>query len=113
LRVRDETVNERAIPEFGTLEECPSCGAPLGGREGCQLAFDQLSARAWSDGGFASVHNLVVDTYAMQHPESYCVSAKSYAAHLFGLCCGVEHRADPTLYRAIARWLDGSAKPAA
>ena len=92
------------------LEECPSCGAALGGREGCQLAFDQLSARAWGEGGFAAVHNLVVDLYALQHPESYCESAKSYAAHLLGLCCAIEHNADPTVYRSIARWLDGRVK---
>ena len=103
-------MTQSAVPEFDRLEECPSCGAPLGGREGCQLAFDQLSARAWSDGGFAAVHNLVVDLYALQHVESYCESAKSYAAHLVGLCCAIEHNADPNVYRAIARWLDGRVK---
>lgn len=29
-------------------EPCPSCGARLGGRAGCQAVFDQLSAQAWS-----------------------------------------------------------------
>jgi len=29
--------------------------------------------------------------YCLQHPESYCVSAKSLAAHLIGLCWALEH----------------------
>jgi hypothetical protein len=86
---------------------CPSCGARLGGREGCQSVFDQLSAAAWSSPVRGAAHNLVVDTYAMQHPEEYGRSPKSYAAHLTALCCGVEHPGDQKLYWAIARWLDG------
>jgi hypothetical protein len=86
---------------------CPSCGARLGGREGCQAAFDQLSAQAWSSPARGAAHNLVVDTYAMQHPEEYGRSPKSYAAHLTALCCGIEHPGDQKLYWAIARWLDG------
>ena len=86
---------------------CTSCGAPLGGREGCQAQFDRLSAKAWETPVRAVVHNMVVDTYAMQHPEDYCVSAKSYAAHLTGLCCGLEHPGDHKLYWQIPRWLDG------
>ena len=89
-------------------EACPSCGARLGGRSGCQEVFEQLQAQAWSSPVRAAVHNLVVDTYAMQHPEEYCRSAKSYLAHLTGLCCGVEASGDPRLSRAISRWLDGS-----
>jgi hypothetical protein len=88
-------------------EPCPSCGAPLGGRAGCQAAFDAASAAAWSSPARGAVHNLVVDAYAMQHPEEYGRSAKSYAAHLLGLCCGVEHPGDRDLYWSIARWLDG------
>ena len=103
-------MTQRVAREDEPLEECPSCGAPLGGREGCQLVFDQLSARAWSDSGFAAVHNIVVDLYALQHVEGYCESPKSYAAHLLGLCCAIEHNADPKLYGAIGRWLDGRVK---
>jgi Family of unknown function (DUF5946) len=71
--------------------------------------FEQLSALAWTTPIRGSVHNLVVDTYAMQHPEEYGRSPKSYAAHLTALCCGVEHAGDQKLYWAIARWLDGPA----
>ena len=62
-----------------------------------------------------AVHRLALDTYCMQHVETYCESAKSYAAHLTGLCCGVEHPGDQKLYWQIARWLEGPAtieKPA-
>lgn len=90
-------------------EACPSCGARLGGRTGCQATFDELSADAWTSRTLAGVHNLRVDAYAMQHPAEYCQSAKSYAAHLVGLCCGVEHEGDQKLYWAIPEWLDGAA----
>jgi hypothetical protein len=86
---------------------CPACGARLGRRVGCQAAFEELSARAWADPTRASLHNLVVDTYAMQHPEEYCRSAKSYAAHLTGLCFAIEGDGGREEYWAIARWLDG------
>jgi hypothetical protein len=42
----------------------------------------------------------------MQHPERYGVSAKSYAAHLMGLCHGIEHRDRPTSYWSIPAWLN-------
>lgn len=89
-------------------DPCPSCGAPLGGRAGCQAAFDDLSARAWTSPVRGGLHNLVVDSYAMQHPEEYGLSAKSYVAHLTGLCCGVERPGDRTLYWKIPQSLDGS-----
>ena len=88
---------------------CPSCGAPLGGRDGCQAQFDELSARAHESHARGAMHTMVVDAYALQHPEDYCQSAKSYAAHLTGLCCGLEHPGDQKLYWQIARWLDGPA----
>lgn len=91
-------------------DPCPSCGGRLGGRTGCQGAFDQLSAAAWTSSGRATVHNLAVDTYAMQHPEDYCLSPKSYAAHLIALCCGLENPGDQKLYWEIPRWLDGPAR---
>ena len=94
---------------------CPSCGAPLGGRAGCQTTFDALTAASWGSPARGAVRGLLVDAYCMQHPEDYCRSAKSYAAHLAGLCCGVEAGGDPRRYWAVARWLDGArelAKPA-
>jgi hypothetical protein len=90
-------------------DPCPSCGGRLGGRAGCQSVFDQVSAAAWTSPAKRAVHNLVVDTYAMQHPDEYCRSPKSYAAHLTGLCCALESASDPKMYWAIPRWLDGPA----
>lgn len=92
------------------LEPCPSCGAPLGGRAGCQAALEDLVGRAWANPSRAAVHNLVVDAYALQHTEEYGRSAKSFVAHLLQLCCGVESPQDQRLYRGIGRWLDGPAR---
>jgi hypothetical protein len=69
--------------------------------------FDELVAKAWESPDRASVHNLLVDAYAMQHTEEYGRSAKAFVAHLVGLCCGVEASAERELYWAIPRWLDG------
>ncbi len=55
----------------------------------------------------AAVHDLAFDAYCMQHPDRYCRSAKSYAAHLTRLCCGLEYAGSPSVYAAIRRWLDG------
>ncbi|HMS03354.1 MAG TPA: DUF5946 family protein [Gemmatimonadaceae bacterium] len=87
---------------------CPACGAPLGGRAGCQTAFDALCARVWEAPERGAAHNLAVDAYCLQHPEDYCVSAKSYAAHLAGLACGLAPAGAQSRYFAIARWLDGA-----
>jgi Family of unknown function (DUF5946) len=86
---------------------CPSCGARLGGRAGCQRVLDELTASAWTDLTRGSLHNLVVDTYAMQHTEEYCRSSKSYAVHLTGLCFAMESDGRPERNWAISRWLDG------
>jgi hypothetical protein len=86
---------------------CPSCGARLGGRAGCQAEFDRLSALAWTSPARGKVHNFVVDAYAMQHPEEYGKSAKSYFAHLTALCFAAEHADDARNYWKIARALDG------
>jgi len=64
-------------------------------------------ARAAADVRFARAYRSAVEVYAMQHVERFGVSAKSYAAHLTGLCCVVEHDADPGMLAAIARWLSG------
>lgn len=87
-------------------DRCPECGAPVsGGREGCQALMDTVQARAYTDPAYAATFDLGFDAYCMQHPEKYGVSAKSYAAHLTRLCCGVERGGEPAIYRAINRWL--------
>ena len=64
-------------------------------------------ARAAADVRYARAYRSAVEAYAMQHVERFGLSAKSYAAHLTGLCCVVEHDADPAMLAAIARWLSG------
>ena len=105
-----EHYDARAALSDSASIRCPSCGARIGGRSGCQAVFDGLVAKAWESLGRASVHNLLVDAYAMQHTEEYGRSAKSFVAHLVGLCCGVEAAAERELYWAIPRWLDGPAR---
>ena len=77
--------------------------------------MDDTAAQAYTDLRYGSVYNLAFDTYCMQHVGKFCRSAKSYAAHLTRMCCGVEHNGDPNVYAAIQRWLSGNAsvkKPA-
>ncbi|GAC1654933.1 MAG: hypothetical protein NVS4B8_30120 [Herpetosiphon sp.] len=49
---------------------------------------------AFDDLRYAAVRNCAFDAYCMQHIEPYCHSAKSYAAHLTRLCCGIEYGGD-------------------
>jgi hypothetical protein len=52
---------------------------------------------------------MFVDTYCLQHPEDYCASAKSLAAHLVGLCWILEAGAHPGLGPdKLHRWLSGN-----
>lgn len=70
-----------------TTERCSGCGLVVrGGTAGCQAIMDDLLARDFSNVAYFRVHRMMVDTYCLQHPERYCVSAKSLAAHLTGLC---------------------------
>ena len=91
------------------LDPCPLCGAAeVGGFAGCDRLFHELGHLATVDLQLAAVHRLAVDAYCMQHVEEYGKSAKSYAAHLTGLCCGIEQAGKSTLYAALQRWLNGS-----
>ena len=58
--------------------------------EGCQRLFESIGLREYDDMRFARYHRIVVDVYAMQHPDRYGRSAKSFAAHLTGLCAWLE-----------------------
>jgi hypothetical protein len=98
-------------PSGAGQDACPECGARIeGGREGCQALFNELGARDFSDPRFGAMHELFVDTYCMQHLEPYCHSARSYAAHLTRLCCGLEHDGKKQVYDAIPRWLNANNK---
>ncbi|MFA9454429.1 MAG: DUF5946 family protein [Candidatus Aminicenantaceae bacterium] len=82
-----------------------SCGAPSQGE--CHAYFEAILAKEFSDLRYAKAHRLTVDTYSLQHPAVYMVSAKSFAAHLTGMCCAIEHGNDPGLLRKLQRWLNG------
>lgn len=85
---------------------CPDCGAPLGGQDGCRARFETLSVRAASDLAYARLHRLAVDASALQHPDEYCRSAKSLAAHLTGVCAAVEQGAETDrINNDVQRWL--------
>ena len=89
------------------LEKCPDCGAPVGGREECQKLFDEVIGREFSSPALFGLHRTTVDCYCLQHPERYCASFKSFAAHLTGLYCAIEHGKDPAVMHAIHIGLDG------
>lgn len=44
------------------------------------------------------MHNMLVDVYAVQHPEEYGVSPKSYIRHLYALGVLIEFPNDQRLY---------------
>jgi hypothetical protein len=90
-------------------EACEGCGWIVeGGTAGCRAAFEALLARAFSDPSFFGAHRLFVDCYCLQHPDDYCASAKSLAAHLSGLAQIVEEGASPaTGSPDLRNWLDG------
>jgi len=94
----------------GTADRCAGCGlAVAGGTAGCQAIFDELLARDFGDAVYFRRHRMLVDVYSLQHPERYCASAKSLAAHLGGLCSILEHGASPAIGAEWLRiWLDGT-----
>lgn len=91
------------------MERCSGCGWTVeGGTDGCRDRFNQLLARDFSDARFFRKHRLFVDTYCLQHPDEYCASAKSLAAHLSGLCAIMEKGASPAAGPpSLHRWLSG------
>jgi hypothetical protein len=90
-------------------EACASCGlAVAGGTEGCQRLFESLGLREYGDMRFARDHRIVVDVYAMQHPDRYGRSAKSFAAHLTGLSAWLDNEAGAqSVNSSVQRWLSG------
>jgi hypothetical protein len=86
---------------------CPGCHLLVErGADGCQALFDEEAVRAYGDPRFAARRRVIVDSYSLQHPDRYCVSAISLAAHLTGVCVAVEHPdREVALNAAIQRWL--------
>jgi len=90
-------------------EACASCGVVVaGGTDGCQRLFESIGVREYEDIRIARYHRIVVDVYAMQHPDRYGRSAKSFAAHLTGLCAWLEDETNAqSVNTAVQRWLSG------
>jgi hypothetical protein len=90
------------------IEACGGCGlAVADGTAGCQALMDELSARGFSEIGYGRVHRLFVDTYCLQHPDSYCVSFKSFAAHLSGVCLSLEYGGSAgVVSEALRKWVE-------
>jgi hypothetical protein len=88
---------------------CDECGwATAGGRDGCRGRFDAFLARDFSDPAFFRSHRMFVDAYCLQHPEQFCASAKSLAAHLVGMCWVLEGGAATGVGpKRLRAWLDG------
>lgn len=83
--------------------------AVAGGTDGCRAIFDELAGRDFTDARYFLTHRLLVDVYSLQHPERYCASAKSLAAHLCGLCEILERGASRAVgTESLRRWLDGA-----
>jgi hypothetical protein len=92
-----------------TEERCGGCGRAVeGGTAGCQARYEALLARDYEDPAFFAVHRMCVDTYSLQHPDRYCRSAKSLAAHLVGLGLILEEGISAASGApALRDWLDG------
>lgn len=87
---------------------CPGCGNP-DGADRCLALFEAMLARDYSDPQFFGTHRLFVDAYCLQHPELRCVSAKSFASHLAGICQILEGgTSEATGTPSLRRWLDGT-----
>ena len=89
-------------------EACAGCGLHIaGGTAGCQALFDEFRVREVAELALSyAPTRLTIDVYCLQHPERYCVSAKSLAAHLTGLCWALEHGISEGGLRLLQRRLD-------
>jgi hypothetical protein len=83
------------------------CSCGYLSKEECSAIFVTLLGEVYTDFRYGKTHRLLVDAYAMQHPERYMISAKSYAAHLMGMCIHMEYGDDPELFRLTQQWLNG------
>jgi len=95
-----------------SVDLCEGCGLRIaGGTAGCQALFDEFRAREITElaAKYASTR-LTVDVYCLQHPDRYCVSAKSLAAHLTGVGWAVERGGGDWGLRMLQRWLDGGVR---
>src|SRR5215204_4359548 len=90
-------------------EVCAGCGLLVaGGAEGCLELYQERMGIPLGVSAHIGFGRMAWDTYCVQHPDVYCVSAKSLVAHLGGLCWAIEYSGHPTGYQALNRWLSGT-----
>lgn len=90
-------------------DRCEGCGRPIaGGTPACRAEFDAVCASDYGGAVPYPLHRLTVDVYALQHPDAFMVSGKSYAAHLVGALVWFEHGGRADVQRAVRSWLDGA-----
>jgi hypothetical protein len=87
-----------------------ACSCGFESAEVCHNLFEAILEKEFSDFRYARVHRLTVDAYSLQHPDRYMISAKSFAAHLTGMCCAMEHDGDRDLLHALQQWLSGKSE---
>ena len=83
-----------------------SCGHPS--KEECHDLFQKTIEKEFANVLYGKNHRLNVDAYALQHPDQYMKSSKSYAAHLTGACVFFEYDNDRDLLRTLQQWLSGN-----
>jgi hypothetical protein len=97
------------------MKLCLECGMRADdSRPACKEMWDELLTRDFERAAYWRYHRLAVDAYCLQHPASMCASAKSFAAHLCGLCIALEMGNDQAMLSGLQRWLStnpGIAKP--
>jgi hypothetical protein len=109
---------------------CPDCGAPIpGGRRACRAIYHDINLRfrAGTSSGLSEtrparlgetrprvaaatirIGRLLVDSYALQHLDPYCRTAKELIYHIASLCCGLEFGGSTAIYAALQRSIDGA-----
>jgi hypothetical protein len=90
------------------VDRCQGCGLVIArGADGCQDLFDAFRVREVRElaPDYRSTR-LTIDVYCLQHPERFCVSAKSLAAHLTGVAWSIEHDGSERGLQTLQRWLN-------
>ena len=89
-------------------DRCDGCGLIVaGGTAGCRAIFDRLALLSRAGNPLLPWQRLLVDVYSLQHPDPYCLSATSLAAHLTGLGWILEYGGDAASGSdQLRRWLN-------
>lgn len=106
-RARNSSCSGMADLAQHRARSCPECGASLkSDGSTCKQLFEAVIAKEFSDYTYARTHRLTVDVYALQHPDQYMKSAKSFAAHLTGIYAALEHDDKVLIDQQIQQWLN-------